>query len=195
MDVIDISRKETHKKSRYIDWLFCILKELVWNRIIWGLLVSAFINLAAYSYITNNYKTYMETEENIRNILTSTVTIVQGIEANIEKVKFNYIISDYDYDKDKGINYVELVFQPQDTTYNASDFLIDAGSGRGMELNNVRIYGEGTQGIYIYNRNTNELINNMFSLGFSIREEKEIKEILITESTSPYAKWFLDTFK
>ncbi|MEX3618204.1 hypothetical protein [Paenibacillus glucanolyticus] len=64
-----------------------------------------------------------------------------------------------------------------------------------MELDNVRLYGEGTYGVSIYNKKTNELVNNMITLGYSLREEKEIKEILKTESTSKPAKWFLNTFK
>ncbi|MEK3705738.1 hypothetical protein MKY87_16815 [Paenibacillus sp. FSL R7-0198] len=195
MGHITISRKETHKKSKFEIYSLFILKEFFWNRFFWGFLVSAFINLAAYSYITNNYKTYMGTEENIRKVLTNTITISHGIEENIEKVKFNYEISEVVLDKDNKIGYVDMVFLPLDSTLDASDFVISTGSGKEMELDNVRLYGEGTRGVYIYNRKTNELVNNMMSLGYSLREEKEIKEILKIESTSKLAKWFLDTFK
>ncbi|KZS46449.1 hypothetical protein AWU65_11245 [Paenibacillus glucanolyticus] len=195
MEPITVSRKEIHKKSKYQEFLIFMLKEILWNRFLWGILVSVFINLAAYSYITNNYSTYMDTEENIKKVLTNTVTISHGIERNIEKVKFDYEVSEVVLDKDNKIGYVEMVFLPLDPILEASEFVISTGGGKEMELDNVRLYGEGTYGVSIYNKKTNELVNNMITLGYSLREEKEIKEILKTESTSKPAKWFLNTFK
>lgn len=78
------------------------------------------LSLAAYSYITNNYSTYMDTEENIKKVLTNTVTISHGIERNIEKVKFDYEVSEVVLDKDNKIGYVEMVFLPLDPILEAS---------------------------------------------------------------------------
>lgn len=130
-----------------------------------------------------------------KKVLTNTVTITHGMEINIEKVKFDYEISEVVLDKDDTLSFVEMNFRPVDPALDASDFVISLGSGKDRELDGVKLYGDGTHGIYIYNRNTNELVNNMISLRYSLREEKEIKEILKTESTSKLAKWFLDTFK
>ncbi|MEC0110139.1 hypothetical protein P4H27_24540 [Paenibacillus taichungensis] len=194
MEPITLSRKEVHKKNKYRGLLLFIFKELLWSKV-GGILVSIFINLVAYSYITNNYRTYMDAEENIKKVLTNTVTITHGMERNIEKVKFDYEISEVVLNKDDTISFVEMDFRPVDLALDASDFVISVGSGKDRELDGVKLYGDGTHGIYIYNRNTNELVNNMISLRYSLREEKEIKEILKTESTSKLAKWFLDTFK
>ncbi|WP_063566486.1 hypothetical protein [Paenibacillus sp. O199] len=194
MEPITLSRKEVHKKNKYRGSLLFIFKELLWSKV-GGILVSIFINLVAYSYITNNYRTYMDAEENIKKVLTNTVTITHGMERNIEKVKFDYEISEVVLNKDDTISFVEMDFRPVDLALDASDFVISVGSGKDRELDGVKLYGDGTHGIYIYNRNTNELVNNMISLRYSLREEKEIKEILKTESTSKLAKWFLDTFK
>lgn len=46
-----VSRKQKYKKSKR-EFLTRLIAVFFWNRILWGILISAFINLAAYSPIT-----------------------------------------------------------------------------------------------------------------------------------------------
>ncbi|WP_339221935.1 hypothetical protein [Paenibacillus sp. FSL W7-1332] len=196
MTTTNISRKETHKRGKHS---FIIEKCLgfIWNKIIWGIVLSVFINLAAYSFITNNHKTYMTTEENIKKRLTNTITAAIGLDS-VKKIEFYYKIKGYEYNERFGITSANYAFFPVDPALRIEDFKAVINKDQESDLDKIKISndrGPYGYGIEIYDRNTNELVNNLYSLEITERDEVEIREIIKTESTSKLAKWFLDTFK
>ncbi|AIQ61966.1 hypothetical protein PSTEL_01320 [Paenibacillus stellifer] len=194
MGGIIVSRKQTHKKSKR-EFLMKLIFGFIWNRILWGVIISAFINLAMYSYITNSYMTYIVTEERLQNIIVRTIITIYGIDS-VENVKF--FIDTEDVMKENEGLILAFSIIPEGSDIKSGDYKVEIMNEE-MDLSNVRLnisnYLNNTVGINIYNRETNKLVNNMYSVRFTERQDKQIREVLNTESRSKTAKWFLETFK
>ncbi|RKP47867.1 hypothetical protein D7Z26_21875 [Cohnella endophytica] len=197
------SRKETHKRNKIFitsyqesgkplkNRIRYVLHNIFWTVLVSGF-IGAFINLAAFSYITNNYKSILEKEVEVNRFLGNMITTTTGIDS-VAKQKF-HVNSKLTEDNGSLILYLSMI--PVDNNVRVEDYKVII-MNKDMNLNDIQLElktGDKVQ-LNIYDKKTGDIVNNLYSVEFSETEKTQITNILKSVPTSRLAKWFLNKFK